>query len=499
MENKSSSNTIQVFWLSIGQIGSFALSFVSAAILSRYLSVDEYGSYKQILYLYTTATALFTFGIPSAFSYFLPRLSLGQQKTLVNNLNNLLFLLGLIFSIIIYFSSGLISNLLRNSELELGLKIFSIFPIFTIPVLGIQAIYTALKKTKIIALYEIVTRIIMLCSIVLPVIFIKADYKTALIGWGISSFFTFLIAIYLKNRPFARVKKEKIHDMYKSVANYTTPLLGAVIAGFFINAADQFFISRYYGVKSFADYSNGCISVPVIAILVTSVKKVLLPIFSKADNEGDKSELLKIYDSSVYKTIIIVFPILIFTFLFSKEIIVIIYGEKYIDSYKYMRLYMIRDFAEVLPYFSVLLAIGKSKVYMYMHIFGAIYIWCMNYVAVYFNLGPTIVVLVATSFALLNRFISIYYIYTVTKMNLISKNILKMSSKVLIHSSICVFVIYHVSENLDLENNFILKLLISGCLFYILLIFTSRLIKINYLESLYTMFNFNKNKSFGKN
>ena len=42
---------MQAFWLGFGRLSSFALAFVSAAILSRFLSKEDYGTYKQIMYL----------------------------------------------------------------------------------------------------------------------------------------------------------------------------------------------------------------------------------------------------------------------------------------------------------------------------------------------------------------------------------------------------------------------------------------------------------------
>lgn len=52
--NYNNSNTAQSVWLGIGSLLSFSFGIVSAAILSRYLSKLEYGTYKQVLYVYNT-------------------------------------------------------------------------------------------------------------------------------------------------------------------------------------------------------------------------------------------------------------------------------------------------------------------------------------------------------------------------------------------------------------------------------------------------------------
>lgn len=174
----------QALWLGISQASSFVLAFISAAILSRYFDKTEYGTYKQIIYVYTTLQTVFTAGLPGVFSYFLPRYSEAEGKTLVNKITRVFFVLGLLFSVVLYTTSGLIADLLKNPELEIGLKIFSPFPLLTIPTMGIEGIYTALKKTQYIAIYHAISKLSMLVCLVLPVIAWHGDYRSAIVGWG---------------------------------------------------------------------------------------------------------------------------------------------------------------------------------------------------------------------------------------------------------------------------------------------------------------------------
>ncbi|MBK6782311.1 MAG: hypothetical protein IPG79_00010 [Saprospiraceae bacterium] len=53
------SNTIQVFWVALSSLSSMMLALVSAAILSRYFDKQEYGTYRQIIYVYTSLVLIF--------------------------------------------------------------------------------------------------------------------------------------------------------------------------------------------------------------------------------------------------------------------------------------------------------------------------------------------------------------------------------------------------------------------------------------------------------
>ena len=82
-------NTRQAAWIAIGSLFSFGFTMVSSMILSRYFSKEDYGTYKQVLYVYHTLLTVFTLGLPKAYSYFLPRVGNLQAKHLISKLTTI--------------------------------------------------------------------------------------------------------------------------------------------------------------------------------------------------------------------------------------------------------------------------------------------------------------------------------------------------------------------------------------------------------------------------
>ena len=156
MANRNKSNYNQALWLSIGYVCSMAVGILSSAILSRYFSKTEYGTYKQIMYVYQILFSVFQAGLPAVFTYFLPRYSQEEGKYIVKKINFLLFILGLLCSLVLFFTSDILADLLKNPKLSTGLKIFSFFPLFTLPTLGVEGIYTVNKNTQFVAIYNVI-------------------------------------------------------------------------------------------------------------------------------------------------------------------------------------------------------------------------------------------------------------------------------------------------------------------------------------------------------
>lgn len=481
------SNFNQALWLGIGQLCTFLLSFVSAAILSRYFDKTEYGTYKQILYVYNILYTVFAVGLPSVFAYFIPRLTTGQQKALIGGINRLFVFLGLLFSLSLYFLSGPIASLLKNPELAIGLKIFAPFPLFTLPAIGVEGIYTALKKTKAIAVYHIIVKTAMLFCIVLPVIWFNTGYRGAILGWGAASFVGFLIAMWLKNSPYMGIEKETIPDMYRSVLSFSLPLMGASVAGLTISAAYQFYVSRYYGTETFADFSNGAFSIPIVAMIATSVKSVLLPVFSKADADGNLNSAVTTYKNSVTRSITLIFPVLLYFMFFADDFVVFMFGEKYEVSAIYMRFHILRDFIDVFPYYAVLLAIGQSRIYMHVHVVVAALTWVVGFGIVSLALPAYIFVLNSSLLEILLRLFCFFYIFRIRRFNLLSRDLLAYAFRVTLHCGLCLTVIYAMRHILFPQLGCMFSLFISFSIYGLMAVGSEKIVKIDYLESVKTI------------
>ena len=144
-------NTKQATWVALGSLFSFGFGIVSSMILSRYFDKGDYGTYKQVLFVYNTLLVVFTLGLPRAYSYFLPRVANEEAKSLIQKINTLFFLLGGVFSFLLFVGSSIIADLMNNENLEFALRIFSLVPLFMLPTMGLEAILATYKKTQFLA------------------------------------------------------------------------------------------------------------------------------------------------------------------------------------------------------------------------------------------------------------------------------------------------------------------------------------------------------------
>jgi O-antigen/teichoic acid export membrane protein len=479
----SRSNTVQVFWLGMGSFSSFAVSLLTAAILSRYLDKTEYGTYKQILYVYNTLLLVFTAGLPRVFSYFLPRYTLAEGKEIVIKISKVLVLAGLAFSICLYGFSGIIADILKNPELSRGLKHFSPVPALLLPSLGIEGIFTTYKKTIFIAVYKTVTRTFMLIIIVLPVIIFSRSYLMAIHGWVVVSIIILIMAYVFKNIPFRGVVQEKSTLKLKEIFSYSLPLVAASIAGTLFHASNQFYVSRFYGPEVFAEFSNGFVEIPFVRMITASSGAVLMPIFAKIIHEKSNiSEITSLWTTTLKKSAVLIYPMVLFFMFYSKELVTIVYSKTYEVSSIYFSIAMILNFFNIIVFAPLLLSLGESKFYARLHYILAMLAWVFGYIVVKIFDTP---VAIAISFVLISiAGIIISLAFSAKKLGVSFFQLFPILRLLYIamHSFLSLFVVNILLRNFLVTVSDIPFLAIAGVVYILLLVLTSRLFNINYFE-----------------
>jgi len=494
MDNNN--NTVQTLWVAMGKFSSFALGLVSAMVLSRYFSKSEYGTYRQIIYIYSTLLVIFSAGLPLVFDYFLPRYNLAQGKEIVIKVSKVLFLTGLAFSVFLFVFSGLIAKILKNPELSTGLKYFSPIPMLLLPTMGIEGIFSSYRKTIYIAIYNTLSRTLILLFIVLPVVLFNGTYLTAIYGWIIVSIITLGIAFYFKGIPFKNVVSEKSNLNFINIFKYSMPLVLASIAGIAIKSADQFYISRFFGAEVFAEFANGFIEIPFVTMITGATAIVLMPLFSKIVNDKtDVNKLVTLWQNALKKSVILIYPMVVFFLFFSKDIMTVLYSATYSGASRFFSTAMTVNFFNVIVFSPLLFSLGETRFYARIHIFFAFLIWIGEYFIVKIFNDPLSIAIFSVSIQVSIILISLGYVSKITGISISKLFPVGRLFIIALHSIVTLLAVKMFINFALSEISTILYLSLSGFGYLVLLWMTSKWFKINYLEIIIPIFKRNNSQT----
>lgn len=452
-------------------------------ILSRYFDKGDYGTYKQVIYVYSTLLTVFTLGLPKAFSYYLPRVPLNQAKSLINKITNLFYLLGGIFSILLFLFSAQISLFINNPDLSLAIKIISPVPLLMLPTMGLESILATYRKTQFITIYTISTRMFSLLCVVLPVIFFKGTYIHAVIGFVVASALTFALAIYFKFLPVRHEANDKCNITYREIFRFSLPLLYASFWGMVIGSADQFFISRYFGNEVFADFSNGSLELPFVGMVVGASSMILAPLFSRQIHEkaDAKKEILPLWISVFEKTAKIIYPLVIFFWVFADIVMVLMYGSQYEISGIYFRIKLIVNFFTTISYIGLIMAINANRFYANVHFVHALVLIALELASVNLFNSPYLITGISVTCRIANTIAMLFYISKYFKLKLIDLFPVKLIGKIIPPSILILFATRFLLESVFHVKGIVMFL--SAFIVYILAYFAwSFYAKIDYLS-----------------
>ena len=482
MPEKKTNNTIQAFWVAIGSLGAFGMTLISTMILSRYFDKSDYGTYRQVLYVYQTLLIVFTLGLPKAYSYFLPRVEDCCAKSLVNKITRLFYFLGGLFSVLLFIFAPQIAFILKNPDLEIALRIFSPVPFLMLPTMGIEGIYAVYQKNRYIALYNILTKSLTLLCVALPVILFNSTYKEALMGFAIASFISFLIATYMKYWCVQGKGDKPTEVTRRDIFQFSLPLLFASLWAMLTQSADSFFISRFFGKDVFAEFSNGSLQLPFVGMIIGACSAVLMPLFSKKvhENADPQTEILPTWRSVFEKTIKITYPLILFFMVFATEIMTTLYGSKYAESGIYFQIMLFLNFFTVISYFPILMAVGALKFYRNIQMYWAISVVVLEYLAVLIFNSPYVVTVVSVLCAVVSNGIMLAFIAKYFKVGILGIIPIKLAVKIVILAIIFLSLIKLIINGLFPEMESLMYLSISFILFLIIYLTTAPIVNIDY-------------------
>ena len=482
--NGKNSNSVQAFWVALGNLSSYALTILSGAILSRYFNKTDYGTFRQISYIYGSLLVIFSAGLPRVYSYYLPRFSISEGKAIVIQISRVLFVLGAIFSLLLFLFSGVIAQLLKNEQLEYGLKVFSPVPLLLMPTLGIEGIFSSYKKTFHLAIYNTITKLLTLLFIVTPVVLFHGTFISAIYGWVIVSFLSLLLALLFRRIPYVGVEKKSSTLKYKDIFDYSLPLVAASLWGIAIKAADEFFISRYFGAKTFAEYTNGFTELPLVSMITASTSIVLMPVLSKLLSEPNNLDQIKIlWKSTLLKSAYLIYPMVVFFIFNAYPVVVLLYSKAYEHSAIYFQICMVTNFFNIIIFAPLVFAMRATRFYARLHMLIAALAWSGSYLVVLIFSSPIAIALFSVFLSILKVLIALNFVAKRFKVRMIDLFPVKQSLQIIVHTSCIMLLIVSGLKFISIEN-YIIEFILSLCIYVVLVLSTSYFFNLEYLKFL---------------
>jgi len=352
----------KIAYLTFGRGVAVIANIFAFVIAARFLSLDEYATFRQTFLPYEVLIPLLELGIPATLYYLLPRRA--DKFNLI--LETMMIFLMTISLFILFFVLGgidVISNRFHNPDLKKTIPWLLLFTTFQLPVNLFMSVLVYEEKTKAIAIYSTISSIALSLSIIFFAITYQSYYPLVvirsilpIIGTSILFFF-----IYRILRSTFNQETQPIVNM-KSILKVSLPLGIASMAGLLSMQLDKVLVSSLTSPDIFAIYINGAMEIPLIGIVTGSIAAVILAEMSDSIKEGDLQRGHHLFSVSATKTALILFPVMIFFLYTARDFIILLFSLKYEASAIPFMIYLFLLPIRIVVFGSALIALGRNDI-----------------------------------------------------------------------------------------------------------------------------------------
>ncbi len=382
--------------LTVAKIITILMSLVSSMLLSRFRTVEEYGTYNQLTIAITLAASLFMLGIPNSINYFLAKAETHEEKKdFISVYYSLNTAIGIVLGVALVLLTPLVELYFDNPAISEFVYFLALYPWAYVTISGISNLLVVYNKTKKLMLVNIITTAVSLLSVLLIQLLGLSfkDYITAfLVGNMAIALWIYIMSARLEGGMRPSFKG----SIVKQILVYSIPIGLATLVGTINIELDKLMIGNQLGTEALAYYSNAGKELP-LTMVATSLTAVLMPQIVRKLKAGDNEGVVTLWGRSIELSYVIICFFATACVVFAPQIMTILYSEKYLPGVDVFRIYSLVLILRVTYFGMVLSSVGKTKIIFWSSIASLVINVVLNYLMylVFGFIGPAIATLLS--------------------------------------------------------------------------------------------------------
>lgn len=338
MINKQISLKEEASLLTISKMVNLLITMSTSMLLSRFRSLEEYGTFSELSLILNLLTTFCMLGIPNAINYFLPRVENDKEK---QNFFNTFFALNTILSIgaggLMVVAIPILVWYFENKGIY-GFYYFAvIMPWAKITIQERGNLLIALHKTKTLIIHTFINSLSLL-GIILFTQMIDQNFQFYMYLYvAIEVFFALLVY-----REVSKISgKFRFHiskQLCRQILVYAVPIGLSDMVSTISREIDKLMIGGFLDTESLAIYTNAAREIS-LTVISTSFIAVLMPKLSKLVKEKKIDEAVEMWkDTTSFTYIFMCFGVVALV-IFAPQVMTILYSAKYLPGISVFRIY----------------------------------------------------------------------------------------------------------------------------------------------------------------
>ena len=315
--------------LMVGRGVALVATFLAPLILVRLFDQSQFGTYKQLLLVYVTLYVLSQLGLAESLFYFIPRSTGGAGGYVANSMLALTGT-GVASLALLWATAPAVARWLGNPDLARHLPLLGVFLMLMLPSTALEIVMISRRRYADGAVSYGVSDVLRALAFVVP----------ALLWHGLDGLLIGAVAfaaarlgaslIYLRRelgasfRPQAALAWEQLA--------YALPFAGTVLVETVQLNYHQYAVAHRFDAATFAVYAVGCFQLPLLELVASPLSNVMMVRMGERLRDGQGDEALAVCNRTTRTLALVFFPVLALLLVAARDVIVLLFTERYVAS-----------------------------------------------------------------------------------------------------------------------------------------------------------------------
>ena len=346
----------QALMLTVTNLIISLIGLLSSMLLSRYRTLDEYGTYSQVIMVTELVSTVLLMGLPQTVGYFLSRAESENEKKRFFTLYSILStVITAVIGVCLFLATPLIVKYFDNPYITAFSYIFAVYPWASIMINTLGSVLVVYGKAGRLACFTLIHSLVTLLTVILTVA-LSVDFERYVLIYIITTA-VFAIASFIlcSIRVGGFSLSGNTRGLLREIFAFALPMGLASSVGSINIQLDKLFIGAVFTTEEYALYMNASRALPITA-LATALTSVLLPKLVVLLKKERNEEAISLWGSSIKMSYIVLCALVGGIIVFAPDAISLLYSEKYVTeaSVAVFRIYAVTMLFSV-TYFGIVL------------------------------------------------------------------------------------------------------------------------------------------------
>jgi len=328
--------------LSLLSNGSSALiGMLTLTLLFRYLSLNDMGEYSfflSVLLFFDTFRSGF---LSTAFINFYA----GETPVKKDKIAGAAWVIAICITSIFLLFNGiayLFADRVEDSSIRLFLQYFGVIYLFSLPFFMANCVLQARQQFDRLLALNLTNQGSLMVFIIVAILIGELTVVHVIYCYMASNLLSSVIAMACRWTLISKIRlasKSYIAELF----NFGKYSVGTSITATLMNLSGTFIIKFLLGTAALAVYNAGSKLIQIVELPLRSVVFAAMPTMSEAYNQGDRAGVLRMTQKYIGLFSFALLPVCVATIFFADYAILLLAGEKYVDTEapNLLRIYMI--------------------------------------------------------------------------------------------------------------------------------------------------------------